>query len=110
MIFGLSHFIELFFNHDDFIVSFVSCHYPLYMKKYNGNTFCLAADISECSSNPCQNGGRCTDQVNGYSCTCVAGYNGNRCQNSELLAMFCFVILSLLRSVIEVKVFKVKMS
>ncbi|XP_031550465.1 fibropellin-3-like [Actinia tenebrosa] len=26
-------------------------------------------------------GGMCTDQVNGYSCTCAAGYNGTRCEN-----------------------------
>jgi hypothetical protein len=59
--------------------------------------YCFA-DIDECSSNPCLNGGTCTDQVNGYSCTCVAGYTGNRCENSELLAfMSSFMILSLLK-------------
>ena len=40
-------------------------------------------DIDECSPNPCQNGGVCTDMVNGYSCTCAAGYTGNDCETGE---------------------------
>ena len=38
-------------------------------------------DINECSPNPCKNGGSCTDLVNGFSCSCVAGYNGDDCSN-----------------------------
>ena len=38
------------------------------------------SDINECSSNPCLNGGTCVDQVNGFNCTCVAGYTGTRCE------------------------------
>ncbi|CAH1245322.1 NOTCH2 [Branchiostoma lanceolatum] len=41
--------------------------------------FC-ETDINECGSNPCQNGGRCTDRVNGYSCVCRPGYTGENCQ------------------------------
>ena len=37
------------------------------------------ADFNECSSNPCENGGLCTDQINGYSCTCAAGFIGVTC-------------------------------
>ena len=40
-------------------------------------------DINECSPNPCKNGGRCTDLVNGFSCSCVAGYNGDDCGNGK---------------------------
>ncbi|CAH3179804.1 unnamed protein product [Porites evermanni] len=36
--------------------------------------------INECSSNPCFNGGTCTDRVNGYICSCRPGYAGARCQ------------------------------
>ena len=42
-------------------------------------------DIDECASDPCANGGNCTDQVNKYNCSCVAGYDGNRCQTSKTL-------------------------
>ncbi len=42
---------------------------------------CVAIDINECSSNPCVVGrGTCVDLVNGFSCTCNAGYSGVRCQ------------------------------
>ncbi|XP_022097501.1 uncharacterized protein LOC110982977 isoform X2 [Acanthaster planci] len=36
-------------------------------------------DTDECASTPCQNGGTCADGVNGYTCTCVAGYEGVDC-------------------------------
>ena len=38
------------------------------------------ADIDECASGPCQNGGTCTDQVNGYLCQCAPGYIDLQCQ------------------------------
>ena len=38
------------------------------------------ADIDECASNPCQNGCLCTDEVNGYTCSTLAGYTGVHCE------------------------------
>ena len=38
------------------------------------------SDINDCDPVPCQNGGTCTDQLNGYTCTCVVGYTGDNCQ------------------------------
>ena len=38
--------------------------------------------MNECSSDPCQDGGTCADGVNSCTCTCVTGYNGNKCQNN----------------------------
>ena len=40
---------------------------------------CSISDIDECGSNPCENGGTCTDQVNAYTCECVDGYTGTDC-------------------------------
>ena len=47
------------------------------------------SDINECESSPCQNGGACTDKVNGYECTCAAGYAGADCETGKL-QMFKF--------------------
>ena len=30
-------------------------------------------DIDECSSDPCQNGATCNDEVDGYTCECADG-------------------------------------
>ena len=46
--------------------------------------FFCRIDIDECSSNPCLNGGSCTDQVNGYACSCQPGYAGAQCQTSNI--------------------------
>ena len=40
-------------------------------------------EIDECSPNPCKNGGNCTGMVNGFSCSCVAGYTGEYCSNGK---------------------------
>ena len=36
-------------------------------------------NINDCDPNPCENGGSCTDGVDSYSCTCVAGYTSDDC-------------------------------
>ena len=38
------------------------------------------SDILECSSNPCENGGICNEETDGYTCDCLYGYSGYRCQ------------------------------
>ena len=43
----------------------------------------VSSDIDECDSSPCENGGTCTDQANGYICGCVAGFTGVTCQTSK---------------------------
>lgn len=38
-------------------------------------------DIDECSSQPCQNNGICTDLLGGYRCNCDAtGFEGINCE------------------------------
>ncbi|CAL9684669.1 unnamed protein product [Knipowitschia caucasica] len=43
-------------------------------------------ETNECDSNPCKNGGSCSDLVNDYSCTCPQGFYGKNC---EISAMTC---------------------
>ena len=44
-------------------------------------------DIDECSSDPCQNGATCVDQIDSYSCICASGYIGTNCDEGRLC--FC---------------------
>ena len=41
-------------------------------------------DNNGCNSNPCENGGTCIDEVDGYSCDCVTGYEDDNCETSKL--------------------------
>lgn len=43
-------------------------------------------ETNECDSNPCKNGGSCSDLINDYSCTCPQGFYGKNC---EIIAMTC---------------------
>jgi len=47
----------------------------------------LLADIDNCASSPCANGGTCTDGVNDFTCTCAAGFQGKTCLLSKSLYM-----------------------
>ena len=60
----------------------------IYALNISMNSHCiLCSETDECMSSPCRNGGRCTDLVDGYSCTCVDGYSGPNCDSGET-AMF----------------------
>eukprot|EP00057_Strongylocentrotus_purpuratus_P026774 XP_011681248.1 PREDICTED: cubilin-like [Strongylocentrotus purpuratus] len=41
-------------------------------------------DINECLSNPCQNGGTCSDIDGGFQCFCPEGFKGDYCQTGIL--------------------------
>ena len=43
----------------------------------------ILTDINECDSSPCENGGTCEDEVNGYTCHCLSGYSGDHCQTGK---------------------------
>ncbi len=45
------------------------------------------ADIDECGSDPCLNGGSCVDGAGGYECLCLEGFDGLVCQTSECPTM-----------------------
>ncbi|XP_037612385.1 cubilin [Sebastes umbrosus] len=40
-------------------------------------------NINECLSSPCQNGGTCTDGINGFTCTCTVEWTGPLCQSPQ---------------------------
>jgi hypothetical protein len=46
----------------------------------DGCTGGAVEDINECSSNPCQNGGTCSNTPGSYTCNCAAGYTGDNCE------------------------------
>ena len=48
------------------------------MQEWNNTFHFLETD--ECASDPCMNSATCVDQVNQYSCTCDAGYEGTHCE------------------------------
>ena len=43
----------------------------------------LFLDINECVTNPCENGGTCGNTIGSFTCTCVAGYDGDTCENGK---------------------------
>ena len=43
----------------------------------------LLTEIDYCLSNPCMNGGTCTDGLNSFTCTCALGYGGLDCSPSK---------------------------
>lgn len=45
--------------------------------------FRFIADINDCESNPCRNGGTCIDKVSVYQCICGDGWEGDHCEISE---------------------------
>ena len=46
--------------------------------------FFFIVDINECESNPCENGGTCTDMEDGYGCECKSGFTGLQCETGNL--------------------------
>ena len=45
----------------------------------------LVVDIDDCAAKPCQNGGVCKDQINGYKCTCKPGFVGVNCDKGTCI-------------------------
>ena len=47
-------------------------------------TSMFLTDINSCVSHTCLNGGSCADGVKNYTCRCVAGFKGDRCETSKI--------------------------
>ena len=58
------------------------------------NYLLSSPDIDECEPKPCLNGGSCQDGINSYKCTCVAGFDGNNCENSEYIGFTSVVFIA----------------
>ena len=41
-------------------------------------------DIDDCVNHTCANDGLCVDGINTYTCSCSAGYTGERCLTGRL--------------------------
>ncbi len=64
-------------------------------------TFHLFLDIDECGSSPCLNGAICNNLVNKYTCSCVFGYNGTRCETGKRQTRCSLLITTSMRSLLS---------
>ena len=58
-------------------------HLRHYFYNLYGFDYCLPTEIDECESNPCQNGGTCSDQIAHYLCECAFGFTGASCESGK---------------------------
>ena len=54
----------------------VSCTEPSYCVQQGGQSVC----INDCTPNPCKNDGKCQEQMPGYHCSCLSGFDGRNCE------------------------------
>ena len=55
----------------------------------------VIVDIDECASDPCMHpdwSGLCTDSINGYTCSCTDGIEGDNCETGIELLSYHIVV------------------
>lgn len=52
-------------------------------KDSHGNETALCLNHDDCSPNPCQNGGICSDALHNHTCSCHPGFSGMDCEIDE---------------------------
>ena len=45
--------------------------------------YAIVLDVDDCKDVKCLNGGTCVDEVNGFKCLCVAGWEGLHCESGK---------------------------
>ena len=50
----------------------------------DGRVAIIEEHLDDCSSNPCLNGGSCTDGIHDYECNCPGNYSGKNCEEEDL--------------------------
>ena len=56
----------------------------------------IFSDINDCDPDPCQNGGICNDETNGYNCNCPSGFTGDDCETGNVKNHIYSLYISLL--------------
>ncbi|KAJ8033257.1 Neurogenic locus notch-like protein 2 [Holothuria leucospilota] len=55
----------------------------LYLELQGYSQICLE-EADPCLSNPCENGGSCQRNISSFTCQCLEGYTGGRCETASL--------------------------
>ena len=53
------------------------------IRNLDGRVAIIEEHLDDCSSNPCLNGGSCTDGIHDYKCTCPSNYIGKNCEDFD---------------------------
>ncbi len=59
-------------------IGHVATHLQAYYNMYAQGRSC-EIDMNMCRSDPCLNGGTCSNSPNTFECTCAPGFNGSTC-------------------------------